>query len=169
MEEMGALEHLRAHIETEAAEGLQTLSRYRGNDWWQLSVEEEAVFDFRLDDMPRLVAAIEAFDAAVGLSSADPANDPALTKAIRAEFPVIAKAIELKDSRGYLSDEFVLCWREFAELLGISHRTAFAFYWKLRIRELRYDILIISENYERPGGARPRPPEIDRSDDSIPF
>lgn len=150
MTRTSALERLRAHVEDEVAKDLQDLSRFRGHGWCSLSVEEEKVFDWRLEELPRLATVMAAFEAAVGLASADVADNKALTAALRDELPFIREAIKLFESDGIVSDASFRYWRDFAALFGIPYRVAFVYFWKMRFGEMREGHLIIPGRYHGP-------------------
>lgn len=94
------------------------LDGYMGDAWWQLTPAQAEVFGLELDDMPALVGAWVLYE-----SIADVASHAFARSALCVELRVALPSIE----RGVIDPAQ---WREFASLLGIREKKAFAWFYK---------------------------------------
>lgn len=94
------------------------VGRFRGNDWWQLTQAEEAVFELELAAMPLLIEVWSLFEAIADVAQNDFWGTPLCDAAVRA-LPFITPR--------HLEQE---AWGRFAGLFGIPSRPAFAWFWK---------------------------------------
>jgi hypothetical protein len=133
---LGALQHgkawpdLVALIEQRA--GRADPADYAGNDWWQLSPEEAAVFGLRLEEMPVLVETFHCFQAATGRASGTEwdLEHAAALQAACAEWRDLVE--------GWVSRATFL---EFAEACGVKNRAAAKFYRKHEARLEREGVM----------------------------
>lgn len=115
------VEHAWAHLhEAFRAEAAKTVN-CKGTDWYQITPEEQKVFGIALASMPMLVAAYRFYEEILDLTDTG-LLPPAIMAMIRKD---LAEHIGMES--GIISQtEF----QRFAKLLGISNRTAHAWYAK---------------------------------------
>lgn len=102
------------------AEAAKTVN-YKGTDWFQITPEEQKVFGIALAGMPGVVTAYRFYEEILDLTDTG-LLPPAIMAAIRKD---LAERIGMEP--GIISPtEF----QRFAKLLGISNRTAHAWYVK---------------------------------------
>lgn len=110
-------------------------SNYAGPDWYQITPEEQKVFGIALASMPWVITAYRFYEEILDLTDTG-ILPPAVMAVIRQD---VSDCIGMES--GIISQtEFM----KFAKLLGISNRTAHAWYakhefWCVRRRILRYD------------------------------
>ena len=124
-----AFAHLQALIDRNSASLEENLDRLWGHDWFQLSLEEASVFPIQIQDVPRLVAVFDAYEAVVDITSNDIHADHELCEAVRAELPwLTTKQTDIGE------------FQNFAALFGIFYRLAHAFFTKIEFWQIRQGI-----------------------------
>ena len=111
-----AVRRLQERLQKEVAD--KDYDRYSGGDWWQLSYEEEEVFQIKLEIMPLLVAVFSAYEAVVDIAHNDFHRDQELCEAVRTELGLTKGESSLKE------------FQDFAKKFEIFNRESTAFYYK---------------------------------------
>jgi hypothetical protein len=125
---MGAIEKIAAWIEGRAREA--NIEIWEGDDWWQLSPHESAVFRLRLEDKPRLVAVWEVYTAVKGMTHNDFWGTELCDEA-RREFGL--EADRMADAGDF---------RRMAGNFGLSIRQATGIFYKMErwtVRHMKFD------------------------------
>jgi hypothetical protein len=123
---------LKAVIRDQAA----TFKNWRGRDWWELSEEEEYVFDIKADRFPLMITTLEAYEVLIGMvdgSSMD-AHEAVFDAAKAARPDIVAM--------GWGLESFVAFVTAFTE---ISYREAWQIFHKNEAWKLRQDILFFPD------------------------
>jgi hypothetical protein len=119
-------EQLRILIDQEARRlEAQGPDHLKGDDWFQVSAAEQAVFGLDPETMAQVVVAFDAYLAIADIAL-NAFHDTALCQDARKAFPWIVKG--QSDAEAF---------RRFAGLVGVSNRQAEAFYWKHAFWEVR--------------------------------
>lgn len=117
------------------------LEEYRGNDWWQLTPEEELVFEIDFGRFPRSITAFMAFESFHGIvAPEDHKLDPALVAAERKRRPDLRK-------REFCLDGFQHFAKDYA---GITFREAHAVYAKNTFWQIRQGITKYTDEAQPP-------------------
>lgn len=113
------------------------LEGYRGYEWFQISDEEMMIFRLSLDQMPRLVAVYELYEAATGLRS-DVISDEQV-ESLRSECPWLPQ-------RETSTSDF----QRFAKLFGVSYRAAHAFFTRQGFWAVRFGLSVYADEQAGP-------------------
>jgi hypothetical protein len=110
----------------------KTAARYRGYDWWQLSDEEESIFNIDFERFPRIITALFLFECFHRIADTDDAD----TDAIEAERQLRSDLME----KGYSTDGFQHFAKDYADM---NYREADAVFskhkwWNVRQGITRY-------------------------------
>lgn len=131
-----ATEKIQALIIRDIETGPHGYAEHYGYDWFNLTPEEEAIFQLELSDLPSLVAVWCAYEAALGICDMMDIPEP-VRAAFFEEQPFIAEsaAISRIDS---------LEFAKFAKLFGVPLRKSYAWYakhefWTVRAGITYYD------------------------------
>src|SRR5438874_13809655 len=104
---------------------------YRGEDWWQMTPEEESVFEIDFSRFPRSITAFMAFESFHDIvAPEDHKLDPALVAAERKRRPDLMK-------REFCLDGFQHFAKDYA---GMTFREAHAVYAKNAFWQIRQGI-----------------------------
>jgi hypothetical protein len=122
------------HVRRQIAEWVQRdPSNYDGWEWWQLTVEEEAVFAIDRDRFPVMACAMFAYEVFKGIAQVDDFGPGAVLHDARLRFPEWArpKVIDLGEFTAFAG-----------HFCGLTAREAHAIYWKHEFWHVRSGISV---------------------------
>ncbi len=113
-------------VAAKIAEAEKNAADYRGYDWWQLTDEEQWVFDIDFERFPRMITALFLFEGFHGMADTDDAR----TESMDAERTARPDLIE----KGYSTDGFQHFAKEYADMSYREGHAVFAKnqWWSVR-------------------------------------
>ncbi len=124
--------NFKEEVAAKIAEAEMNAADYRGNDWWQLSDEEELVFDIDFNRFPRMITALFLFEGFHGKADTDDAR----TQSMEAERKARPDLVE----KGYSTDGFQHFAKDYADMSYREGDAVFAKkkWWTVRQGITRY-------------------------------
>ncbi len=133
--------NFKEHVAALIADAEKDSADYRGEDWWQLTPEEESVFEIEFDRFPRLITAFMAFQSFHDIvAPEDYKLDAAVVEAERKKRPDLLE-------RDFCLDGFQHFAKDYA---GMTFREAHAVYAKNTFWQIRQGITKYSDEAQPP-------------------